>query len=140
MVNRMIRGVLSASVLFFHTSSALVARGASTSTSSSFLAIATTNYPGSATATGFPGVVRDNGGGGKLNGHNVIVFGDTQTPKDGPMGYSWYANFYSKCFLLWTSLLVARHVPRNIRLSNRSRPSHCSALCLKERMLNQTSF
>ncbi len=89
MFNRMIRGVLLASALFFHTSSALVARGASTSTSSSFLAIATTIYPGNAAATGFPGVVRDNGGGGQVNGHNVIVFGDTQTPEDGPTGYSW---------------------------------------------------
>lgn len=105
----MIVGALSASVLFFHNYSALVARKASASSSS--LAIAITIYPENATATGFPGVTRDNGGGGQLNGHNVIVFGDTQTPSDGPTGYSWYAQFRSNQFLLWTILRVVRYVP-----------------------------
>ena len=100
MFSPMIVGVLSASILLFDHSSALVARKASASATSSSLAFATTVYPGTATASGFPGVVRDNGGGGKVNGHNIIVFGDTQTQKDGPTGYSWNAHFRSKYFLL----------------------------------------
>ena len=109
MFSRMIIGVLSASVLFSHRSSALVARGAPASSSWPTLKFTTTVYSGIATASGYPGVQRDGTGGGQVSGHNIMAFSDTQTPKDGPTGYSWYAHVRSSCFLLWTALLVARH-------------------------------
>ena len=59
-------------LLFSHFSSALVARAAIRAPTFTVSA-----YDGE--ATGFPYVGRDGGGGGTINGKNVIVYSDTTT-------------------------------------------------------------
>ena len=59
-------------VLFSHSSTALVARAAIRAPT-----FTVSTYAGD--ATGFPYVGRDGGGGGSINGKNVIVYSDTTT-------------------------------------------------------------
>lgn len=67
-----ISSVALALLLFLRGSSALVAKRAIRAPTFSV-----STYPG--VATGFPHVGRDGGGGGVLNGKNIIVYSDTTT-------------------------------------------------------------
>ena len=60
-------------------STAQVAREASPAASDSTLSVSYTTY--SALASDYPGVTRDNGGGGNIGGHTLMVFPDTTTDR-----------------------------------------------------------
>ena len=80
--------VVFALSLFFDTTSALVARAAVRAPT-----FTVSTYAGE--ATGFPYVGRDGGGGGTLNGKNVIIYSDTTTTNAAGAFVNFSSNSYA---------------------------------------------
>ena len=74
-----ITDVAATILIFICGSNALVAREPGSAASPSTLSVSHSTY--SALASDFPGVTRDNGGGGNIGGHTLMVFSDTTTDR-----------------------------------------------------------